>query len=124
MKRRFIVTAAFLVFGIACFGGSAAAQNRSGSYTNREGQLVVRDKGKSQPLTFSFTVGNSRGTCTGEVEGKANWVRPGVAEFSDESCKLTFAFTANRVRVTEGPDCGYHGVACGFEGVYRRARRR
>ncbi len=121
MNRRFILAALVL---LACFGGTAAAQNRSGSYLSREGELVIKDKGMSRPLEFSFTVGNSRGTCTGEVEGKARWVSPGKAEFSDESCKLTFVFAGRVVRVSEGPDCGYHGAACGFAGTYRRARGR
>ena len=124
MNRRFIFTAALLIVGIAGLGSSAVAQNRSGSYLSREGELTIRDKGRSQPLKFSFSVGNSRGTCTGEVEGNARWVSRGVAEFSDDSCKLKFVFTGTRVRVSEGPDCGYHGAACGFAGIYRRARGR
>ena len=121
VNGRFILMAVFLLAGL---GSSAAAQNRSGSYLSREGELVIRDKGRSRPLEFSFTVGNSRGTCTGEVEGKARWVSRGTAEFSDDSCQLTFVFAGSRVRVSEGPNCGYHGAACGFAGTYRRARGR
>ena len=121
MKRRILLTLTLLVL---CNSG-VAAQNRSGSYLNAEGEVKIRGNNRSRPLNFSIAVRNRRGTCIGELEGNARWAAPNRAEYDDgEGCKLTFIFNGNRLRIQEPKYCGYHGVSCGFAGVYRRARRR
>jgi hypothetical protein len=114
---------------------TVSAQVRSGTYyrsdENGKGDITFREvnRGKSRVLNFEVLIaGATRGTCVGDMKGKAKWIDTNVAEYENSPeaaenpiCRLTFIFSKNRVLVREDDGCKfYHGAACQFEGTYEK----
>lgn len=106
----------------------------SGTFTNEFGTLEI-DQLSIKGFSFDLNIGTGR--CTGNVSGKARWLKNGVAvyrvipdqeEYSNpegsyyqKTCQLTFKLSGDKVDVSQTEGCAYfHGAECAFNGSYQR----
>lgn len=62
--------------------------------------------------------------CEGELEGVGNLDSLGIGYFSDEECgQIKFHFLKNAIDISESECDFYHGLSCGFSGIYYRNKK-
>lgn len=62
--------------------------------------------------------------CEGEIEGIAYLDSLGIGHFSDSDCgELKFNFLINAIDIDESECNFYHGLSCGFFGVYHKNKK-
>jgi len=84
-----------------------------GHYENDMGTLNIHKNG-----TFNIETATAKG-CTGEVSGPLKFRNNTSAIYDADACKLTFAFGAGNVTITEEKCKNQHGMACSFDGEYK-----
>ena len=120
---------------------NAVAQNRTGTYQWKYKDTAIRilkvkeiKKGKKKILSFDLRVEQSEYPCVGEFSGKAQQLSKNLFEYNSNMlerssetneliyCRLTFAFSGNKVIVRENGCEDFHGARCNFEGEFIRLK--
>lgn len=132
MTLRILLTA--LIIGVFTLSNAkdAVAQNRAGTYgytrgNNASGEVTVSNV-NARSFRFRIGIGSRNPACIGELDGRADWIAPNVAEYqiggdSGDACLLIFVFSGNELIIREYY-CSGHGASCDFNNTYRRIARR
>lgn len=98
----------------------------SADYAQDKKNIVsVRDGANPKNCLFFIHFSRNDGECTGELKGKAEFIAPNRARFTDKTgpCGIEFTFTTTSVNIKETGGCGnYRGITCFFEGTYAKKK--
>lgn len=98
----------------------------SADYAQDKKNIVsVRDGASNKECLFFIHFSRQNGDCMGELKGKAVFISPGKARYTDKAgpCTIDFNFTASSVGIKETGGCGsYRGITCFFEGSYAKRK--
>ena len=98
----------------------------AGDYIKDKRNFVsVRDGGRPGEIMIFIHFEKSKGTCNGELKGRARFISATKAQYFEAGnpCTIELSFTSTRVTLKETEGCGtYRDIKCFFDGSYTKKR--